>query len=117
MTEAAPTSVAPAPAPPPTSSPPAAAADLTLTPGQEARAAIQALKQDGSWVKRFYDGDPAARAQLKDLQTREAEHNYATGQLHFGGPSVQAQRDVQATYLADKGLPPDVTEHYAPAGR
>lgn len=106
MTDATPT---PAPAAPaPATPPPTAAADLTLTPGQEARAQIQVLKQDGAWVKRYFDGDPAAKAQLRDLQTREAEHNYSTGQLIFGGPSVQEQRDLQATYLADKGVPPDV---------
>jgi hypothetical protein len=88
------TTAAPATPPPPASSPPTAAADLTLTPGQQARAEIQALKQDGAWLKRFFDGDPAAKAQLKDLQTKEYEHNYATGRLIFGGPSAQEQRDL-----------------------
>ena len=114
--ETIPAPVAPATPPPASSPPPGATADLAMTPGQEARAQIQLLKQNPEWLKRYFEGDPAAKAQLKDLQTREHEHNYSTGQLLFGGPSAQEQRDHGAARLEELGLSKAIVDHHRSGG-
>jgi hypothetical protein len=100
MTDAA--TPAPAPAQTPAAAPvtpPAAAADLVLTPGQEARAQIQAMKADPATAKRWIDGDPATLAKIKELQAAEFAHNYTTGQLMIGGPSPEQAAQETAHYL------------------
>jgi hypothetical protein len=110
MTDAAPGGT-PTPVSPDVYKPlPGASADLTITPQQQARGEINLLKADGEWVKRYLNGDPAARTQLHTLQMREAAN--PPGSVG-SAPTPEAQRGSEANTLAAMGLPRDVTEHYA----
>jgi hypothetical protein len=106
MTEVTPA----APAAPAPTIPPSVAADLAMTPGQQARHEIELMKADPEIAKKWANGDPGILAKVKGL--REHEHKHTPGAVITGLPPPEVQRATEADTLAEMGLPPDVVEHF-----
>lgn len=78
-----------------------AAADLALTPADEAVAKIAALKADPSWVQKHLSGDHETAAELRQLH--ELAFSPAPSSIISGAPTVEAQWAETAAHLALAG--------------
>ena len=79
-------------------------------PADMARAELASLKNDAAWVAKHLAGSEETKKQVADLC--EQMSRPAAGSVISGNPSIEAQRNQMADYLAEfgPGLSPGVIE-------